>query len=248
MKRIAKVMFIALMLLVMPMKQWAQTPYRQYADDGIMLNFFEIDNIDFRLYLLYNLSENDRFHLMADQENGMFILTPESDEEENGFFNEFETFYNTTLADFQLIDKVDLEELVVIWKAGVSPVHFTSITMDIALNRAVNENNHCVDSDPFCTSDVIQFQAATTSQTANQLEGYDFDDGCIGSSYNPSWYHAVHRAVVSFDLWRSRPRSLLHGNRHGNHTHDNTRQDIVRIWSGCDYSGNSSLGCLSKTK
>lgn len=189
MKRIAKVMFIALMLLVMPMKQWAQTPYRQYADDGIMLNFFEIDNIDFRLYLLYNLSENDRFHLMADQENGMFILTPESDEEENGFFNEFETFYNTTLADFQLIDKVDLEELVVIWKAGVSPVHFTSITMDIALNRAVNENNHCVDSDPFCTSDVIQFQAATTSQTANQLEGYDFDDGCIGSSYNPSWYH-----------------------------------------------------------
>ena len=189
MKRIAKVMFIALMLLVMPMKQWAQPPYRQYADDGIMLNFFEIDNIDFRLYLLYNLSENDRFHLMADQENGMFILTPESDEEENGFFNEFETFYNTTLADFQLIDKVDLEELVVIWKAGVSPVHFTSITMDIALNRAVNENNHCVDSDPFCTSDVIQFQAATTSQTANQLEGYDFDDGCIGSSYNPSWYH-----------------------------------------------------------
>ena len=189
MNKFTKAAIIVMMLAVMPLKSWAQTPYRPYADEGIVLNFFEIDNIDFRLYLLYNLSHDNRFVLTPENENGLFVLTPDDDNEEGTFLDTFEAFYNNTLAAFRLIDKVDLEELVAIWKANVSPVHFTSITMDIALNRSTLENNHCVDSDPFCTSDVIEFQAATSSQTADQLEGYAFDDGCIGSSYNPSWYH-----------------------------------------------------------
>ena len=190
MKRFAKAIFIVMLMAVMPMKPWAQTPYRQYSDDGIMLDFFKIGNVDFRVYLLYNLSQDSRFHLMPDNENGMFILTPESEGQEDGFFATFEDFYNHVSADFRLIDKVDLQDLVMFWKASVPPTHFASITMDIALSRAINVNNHCVDSDPFCTSDVITFNAASTNQTADQLEAPGvFDDGCIGSSYNPSWYH-----------------------------------------------------------
>ena len=189
MSKFAKAAIIVLMLAAVPLKSWAQTPYRPYSDEGITLNFFEIDNIDFRLYLLYSLSHDDRFVLTPEGENGLFILTPDSNSEERAFLDTFEAFYNNTVASFRLMDKVDLVDLVTFWKANVSPVHFTSITMDLALNRATLENNHCVDSYPFCTSDVIEFSAATSSQTANQLEGYDFDDGCIGSSYNPSWYH-----------------------------------------------------------
>jgi PKD repeat protein len=177
------------MLTIVPLKQWAQTPYRQYADEGIMLNFFEIDNHDFRLFLLYNLDQDDRFNVTPDEQNGMFILTPNSDIQQNDFLETFETFYSNAYADFRVIDKVFLQDLVIQWKSSVPPTHFASITMDLALSRAITLNNHCVDSDPFCTSDLIQFQAATTSQTADQLEGADFDDGCIGSSYNPSWYH-----------------------------------------------------------
>lgn len=189
MKRLIKIAIAVLLLTAMPIKQWAQTPYRPYADEGIELNFFEIDNYDFRLYLLYNLYQDNRFIITPEEQFGLFTLIPSSDEQDDGFLDTFEDFYNSTSADFRLIDKVDLEGLVIRWKSSVPPTHFASITMDLALNRATTVNNTCVNSDPFCTSDLIQFQAATTSQTADQLEGADFDDGCIGSSYNPSWYH-----------------------------------------------------------
>ena len=189
MKKIGTLLIALLLMALIPMKSMSQTPYRQYADNGLMLNFFEIGNPDFRLYLLYHIELDDRFFLHAEDENGLFVVTPSEERFEGNFFDAFESFYNDTYADFRLISKGDLDDLVPQWKESVTSLFFTSITMDIALNRAMNENNHCVDSDPFCTSDVIQFQAANSSQTADQLEGYDFDDGCIGSSYNPSWYH-----------------------------------------------------------
>ena len=189
MNRFLKIAIAVLLLTVMPLKQWAQTPYSQYADEGILLNFFEIGNPDFRLFLLYNLDQDDRFIVTPDEQFGLFTLTPGSDGQEEDFIETFETFYSDAFANFRVIDKVFLQDLVTQWKSAVPPTHFASITMDLALGRAITVNNHCVDSDPFCTSDLIQFQAATTSQTADELEGADFDDGCIGSSYNPSWYH-----------------------------------------------------------
>jgi len=189
MKRIGTLLAAVLLMVLIPMKSIGQTPYRQYADEGIMLNFFDIGNPDFRLYLLYHIELDNRFLIHAEDEYGLFDVTPSEERFDSNFFDTFEMFYNNTYADFRLIDKFDLDDLVTQWKSSVTPSFFTSITMDIAFSRAMTENNHCVDSDPFCTSDVIQFNAANTSQTANQLEGVDFDDGCIGSSYNPSWYH-----------------------------------------------------------
>ncbi len=189
MNRFLKIAIAVLLLTVMPLKQWAQTPYSQYADEGILLNFFEIGNPDFRLFLLYNLNLDDRFIVTPDEQFGLFTLTPGSDGQEEDFIETFETFYSDAFANFRVIDKVFLQDLVTQWKSAVPPTHFASITMDLALGRATTINNHCVDSDPFCTSDLIQFQAATTSQTADELEGVEFDDGCIGSSFNPSWYH-----------------------------------------------------------
>ncbi len=184
-----KLIFAIVLLALIPIRHFGQTPYRQYADDGIMLNFFEIGNPDFRLYLLYNLEINDEYSLLAEETYGLFLVNPTEENLDGNFFDTFESFYNSTYIDFRLIDKVDLYDLVPQWKESVPSMFFASITMDIALNRATTENNHCVDSNPFCTSDVIQFQAANTSQTADQLESDPFDDGCIGSSYNPSWYH-----------------------------------------------------------
>ena len=190
MNRIFKALAIVALLSLTPMRQFAQQPFRQYADDGIMLNFFEIGNPDLRLYLLYNLGLDDRFSLFAEDEYGLFVVNPSEDPFDGNFFEAFESFYNNTAANFRLFDKIALDRLVFQWKELVPPMFFTSITMDLAFNRAMNENNHCVDSDPFCTSDVITFNAANTSQTADQLEAPGvFDDGCIGSSYNPSWYH-----------------------------------------------------------
>ena len=184
MNRFIKAVFAVLLLTAMPMKQWAQTPYRQYADEGLVLNFFDIDNIDFRAFLLYNISQDDRFVLIPEDEYGQFILT--SKDEDSHFAEEFEDFYQNVTADFALLTKNDIFVLMDEWKEAVAPRHFLSITMDVALRNSRSDNEHCANSLPFCTSDLIEFEAANTSQQANEP---GMDDGCIGNSYNPSFYH-----------------------------------------------------------
>ena len=170
-----KTLAIGLFLLAMPARQFAQIPYVNYADEGIILNFHEIDNIDFRLYLLYSLGQDDRFTLTPDVENGVFIVNGKS----------FESFYNETYTNFALLSKEDRYELVFKWKECVSPSDFASIMMDVASRSTRNDNDHCIDSHPFCTTDIIQFDASSSTQQAEYIP----DKGCLGMTYNPSWYH-----------------------------------------------------------
>ena len=190
MKKFTKVLFVALVLAFLPLKQWAQTPYRQYSNDGILLNAFEIDNLDFRVFLFYSLNQDERFEILVNEEPGQFSITSSDEESIVNLSEAFETFYRKTYADFNLLTKVDIYNQITNWKSCIPSTCFASMMLDITLrNSRPNDNNHCVDSDPFCTSDVITFDAATSSQTADDLEGTTLQDGCISSSPNPSWYH-----------------------------------------------------------
>ena len=167
-----------------------QEVYRQYADDGVLLNFLGIDNVGFRAYLLFNIMRDNRFTLTAENAYGQFVLNAAY--EMDNFMGEFESFYEATSYEFSLFTKMDIYNKLTEWKNGVSPDFYNSIIMDVALSNARVENDQCINSLPFCTTDVIEFEAASTSSTA-QEEG--MDDGCIGSSYNPSFYHMrIHDA------------------------------------------------------
>ena len=183
------VLFVLLLSVAGMTKLMAQTPYRQYANDGVLLNFHEIDNVDFRLFLLYNLSQDDQFVLIEDDTPGLFSIISENEENNMSFYDAFESFYQNAYADFSLLSKTDILDLFPLWKSNILPSFFSSAMMDIALRNTRATNNHCIDSESICTLDGIQFQAATTSQTADQLEGTTIQDGCIGSSYNPSWFN-----------------------------------------------------------
>ena len=193
MKRFIKAALVVLMFMAVPMKSWSQTPYQPYAEDGVMLNFFSIDNVDFRAFLLYSISNDSRFVLVPEEEYGQFILTPK--DEGGHFMDEFENFYQNVAADFALLSKNDTYVLMNTWKNGVEPQNFLSITMDIAMRNSRVDNEHCANSLPFCTTDLIEFDAASTSQTADEP---GMDDGCIGSSYNPSFYHMRIRVGGQF--------------------------------------------------
>ena len=220
MNRFAKTILLAMMLLVLPMKQWAQQPYRQYAEDGILLNFHEIDNVDFRVFLLYNLSQDDRFVLIANEEPGQFSLSLNENGETTSLYDAFDGFYNNTFSRFAQLSKTEIFGLMSNWKDCVTPAHFLSITMDIAIRNTRTGNEHCANSDPFCTSDVITFNAASSSQTANQLDG-DFEDGCIGMSYNPSWYHMRIQTAGQF---------IIHLEGHDPNNPSTTRDVDFCIW------------------
>jgi PKD repeat protein len=189
MKKFTKVLFVALVLAFIPLKQWAQTPYRLYSNDGILLNAFEIDNVDFRIFLFFNLNQDEQFEILVNEEPGQFSIVPGHHGEVVNLFDAFESAYQRAYTDFGFLSKMDITELLLSWKCNIPAIQFSSLTLDIALRNNRPSNNHCVDSDPFCTSDVITFDAATSTETADQLEGTTINDGCIGSSYSPAWYH-----------------------------------------------------------
>ena len=190
--QLKKVLYVALLVLLLSMvgmtKMMAQTPYRQYADNGVLLNFHRIDNVDFRVYLMYKLAQDNRFALVPEDENGVFTLNASDDMSREDFFDTFEDFYNSVFTDFQLLSKTDISDLYPVWKSQVDPRLFASITMDIALRNTRGSNNHCIDAVFFCTTYIFDFEAATTYQTADDLEGHTIEDGCIYISYSPSWY------------------------------------------------------------
>ena len=190
MKNSAKLVLAFMMLFAFfPMKTWAQEPYRQYAEDGILVNFHEIDNVDFRVFLIYNLSQDSRFTLIADEEPGLFSITSSPESGIVRLSDAFDEFYQNTQADFSLLSKMDIYHRLPQWKSCIVPSHFVSVTFDIAIRNTRSGNDHCAASDPFCTTNLYTFDAATSSTTADDIEGTTLEDGCIGMSYNPSWYY-----------------------------------------------------------
>jgi PKD repeat protein len=161
-----------------------RVPYSKYADDGVELRFFEIRNIDFRLFLLYHLTQDERFELDIENENGVFIINSGNDMLGDDFYDAFEEFYIGTYADFQLLSKVDIAELFPIWKTNVSPRYLMSVLMDITISKSRSDNDHCINANPFCTSDYYEFESAYSDGEADE----DADFGCIGAPRNPSWY------------------------------------------------------------
>lgn len=171
----------------------AQMPYEQYSNDGISLDFKRIDNLDFRVYLMYNLQQDRQFSFIQSEEDGVYLITPNNDDINLG--DAFDTYYNNKFIDFSAFSKLEIDDLMGVWKNGIASTDMTFILMDWFLRQARVDNEHCANSLPFCTSEVITFEAANTSNTANEP---GMDDGCIGSSYNPSFYHMRIRVGGQF--------------------------------------------------
>ena len=161
MRHNAKLLLVVLFLFVFNLKPWAQTPYRQYSNNGVELNFSNIEDVYFRAYLLYNLSQDDRFILTAEEDNGVFYIGSSDESLDEGFFDTFEDIYNLSYTDFQILSKLEITDLYPVWKSQVDPRFFTSMMMDITLrNTREGENELCINADPFCTSDFYEFESA----------------------------------------------------------------------------------------
>lgn len=180
-----KTLVIGLFLLALPMRQIAQTPYEHYSNGDVVLNFHEIDNVDFRLYLLYKLTLEKQFVITPEDEYGYFNVSTNDECSRNDLFSSFDAYYHNLYTDFQLLSKDDIFEQMDEWRHHVSSQDLMSIMMDINIARATNTNNTCENADPFCTTDNYTFVAANTSSQAQSGPYYC----CISSSYNPSWYY-----------------------------------------------------------
>ena len=190
MKRIVKFVVAILLLASIPSILEAQTPYRQYSDEGVVLNFHEINNVYFRAFLLYTISHDNRFVLIPEEKFGQFILTSKDDD--NHFMDEFESFFADAETDFSLLSKMDITNQMSVWKSSVEAIDYLSIMMDVNTANLRADNDHCLNSMPFCTSEVIEFEAAYEGGATGE-PGPDY--GCLSSQPYPSWYHMrIHTA------------------------------------------------------
>ena len=190
MNKLFKTLLLLLVLIAMPMKHWAQTPYRQYSDEGVVLNFHSINNVYFRSFLLYSISNDDRFALIPEETYGQFIITSKDDDIH--FMDEFESFYADVETDFSMLSKIDVTNLMGVWKSSVEATDYLSIMMDVNTSNMRADNDHCLTSMPFCTSEVIEFEAAYQGGASGE-PGPEY--GCLSSQPYPSWYHMrIHTA------------------------------------------------------
>ena len=61
---------------------------------------------------------------------------------------------------------------------------FISISIFLSSNL-YSQGDFCIESDPFCTSNLYSFPAGVNSGTAESGHAY----GCLGTQPNPAWYH-----------------------------------------------------------
>ena len=196
MKRFAKTIMFALILSVIPARIWAQDYMSNHAqtnieshvrdyENGFLFNVFEIENVEERVQLASELATSDIWLCNPTENPGELFIRPNSYNADIPIYAEFEYLRTTLREEYEEVSLLPKEEFGVIfnsWAQNISDDYYNFLISDY-LDRA----NHCMDADPFCTSDVYTFPSTNSGYS---WSGPDY--GCLGSSptnKHSFWYY-----------------------------------------------------------
>ncbi len=187
MKKFTKIAWIAMLLLVMPMKQFAQerNQIRDY-EGGFLFNMFEIETVEERIQLASALATSDIWICNPTDNPGELFIRPNGYNKDIPIYAEFDYLRMTLKEEYGEVSALPKEEFAEIfnsWAQNISIDYYNFLISDQVGDRA----NHCMDAEPFCTSDVYNFPAINS--------GYSWSGpnyGCLGSSptmKHSFWYY-----------------------------------------------------------
>ena len=196
MKRFAKTIMFALILSVIPARIWAQDDMSNHAqtnieshirdyENGFLFNVFEIENVEERVQLASELATSDIWLCNPTENPGELFIRPNSYNDDIPIYAEFEYLRTTLREEYEevsLLPKEEFGEIFNSWAQNISDDYYNFLISDY-LDRA----NHCMDADPFCTSDVYTFPSTNSGYS---WSGPDY--GCLGSSptnKHSFWYY-----------------------------------------------------------
>ncbi len=196
MKRFAKTIMFALILSVIPARIWAQDYMSNHAqtnieshvrdyENGFLFNVFEIENVEERVQLASALATSDIWLCNPTENPGELFIRPNSYNADIPIYAEFEYLRTTLREEYEevsLLPKEEFGEIFNSWAQNISDDYYNFLISDY-LDRA----NHCMDADPFCTSDVYTFPSTNSGYS---WSGPDY--GCLGSSptnKHSFWYY-----------------------------------------------------------
>ena len=205
MNRINKMVMFALLLSVIPARIWAQdyisnhvqavieshdanltqnVQIRDY-ENGFLFNVFEIDNVEERVQLASALATSDIWLCNPTDNPGELFIRPNSYYADIPIYAEFDYLRMTLREEYEevsLLPKEEFAEVFNSWAHNISNDYYNFLISD-HLDRA----NHCMDAEPFCTSDVYNFPA---NNSGYSWSGPNY--GCLGSSptnKHSFWYY-----------------------------------------------------------
>ena len=183
MKKLAKTIMFALLLSAFPIRIWAQD-YIPY-DNGFLFNVFEIENVEERVQLASALATSDIWLCNPTENPGELFIRPNSYYADIPIYAEFDYLRMTLREEYEevsLLSKEEFGEVFSAWAQNISNEYYNFLIAD-HLDRA----NHCMDAEPFCTSNVYEFPALNS--------GYSWSGpnyGCLNTSpttHHSFWYY-----------------------------------------------------------
>ena len=183
MNRLVKTITFALLLSVIPARIWAQG-YRDY-ENGFLFNVFEIENVEERVQMASALSTSDIWLCNPTNNPGELFIRPNSYNADIPIYAEFDYLRSTLREEYEaasLLPKEEFSEIFNSWARNISDDYYNFLISD-HLDRA----NHCMDAEPFCTSDVYTFPS---NNSGYSWSGPNY--GCLGTSptnKHSFWYY-----------------------------------------------------------
>ena len=196
MKSISRIICVAMLLLVMPLRHFGQGVQFAQSQPTIEIDITDISNFDERIFFLYTLNGDSRFEVIAGEEDGVFVVSASEAFEDLNLEEAFADFREQTAIAFSMMDKVQAAEVAREYKACL-PTGFTaSLMMDFYLRS--RQNNTCINADPFCTDNgMYEFPAGVNAGSGESGPYYD----CLYTTPNPAWYYMRIANPGSIDIY-----------------------------------------------
>ena len=181
-----KILAVGLFLLAMPLRQFGQEIHIRDYENGFLFNVFCIANVEERIQLASALATSDIWICNPTDNPGELFIRPNNYHEDIPIYAEFE-YLRMTLKEEYLeassLSKEEFGEIFNSWAQSISADYYNFLISDLIGERA----NHCMNAEPFCTTDVYNFPAINSGVS---WSGPNY--GCLGSSPTSKqsfWYY-----------------------------------------------------------
>ena len=197
-----KTFAVVLLLLAMPIKQFAQQPRPTKLTD---YNFHNLGTIEERVFLLHSIQESEHYTYALSDEEGKIDIFVSADYHCEGsnanadFDNFLEDLYDEWIV-YSNLDKTERGELFVQWRYMLDDPVFIAINEDFFQQLRNRDNSTCDGADPFCTDNgLYQFPAGVgagnlgSSTPPYYCSGFVRPTGsstsCLSTTPNPAFYY-----------------------------------------------------------
>ena len=197
MRRFTRVFCAALLLLVLPMRLFAQQPRLIKVSE---VNISHIATIEERVFLIHAITDKGYFCFKNPElANTVDVYVPSDASDE---LSDFDFYYDNLLYDqlneFSLLDKATRGNLFVQWRQGINDdvykVLYESFTRGLR-----SDNPTCETALPFCTNNgLYNFPAGvdagspcggTCSEPYHCSGTHQGQDNCLSTAPNPAFYY-----------------------------------------------------------